>query len=191
MTIAKIDRQATLPVFGARLRRVRTAVRLKQSGLAELLGVEQTTISRWESGRHVPDPQVQSAVFDKLLPYRSDDAALRRLVETSPDCIHLVDEATHVCLAYSARRARDWQVTQKEMLGVSLWQFATDEIRQAEMELTESDWWSEVAPRPKLFVTSQAEHQDIRISAGQILWERVYLSDGTPARLVSGRGRSA
>lgn len=186
-----MQKSGSLPLFGVRLKRVRTAVRLKQSGLAELLGVDQTTVSRWESGSHTPEPELQSIVFEKLLPYRSDDAALRRLVETSQDCIHLVDEATHVCLAYSVSRARDWRVGCKDMLGISLWQFATEEIQKAEMELEHSGWWSEVSPEPKLFVTSQADDRDIRISAGQILWERVYLSDGTPARLVSGKGRLA
>lgn len=181
----------TLPLFGARLKRVRTAVRLKQDGLADLLGVDQATVSRWESGRQTPQMDVQAKVFQTLLPYRSDNSALRRLVETSRDCVHLVDEATHVCLAYSASRARDWKVGQRDMLGISLWQFATEEIQQAEQELESSDWWSVVSPEPKLFVTSQGDNRDIRISAGQILWERVYLEDGTPARLVSGRGRVA
>lgn len=184
-------RSTTLPVFGARLKRVRKAIRLKQQGLADLLGVDQTTVSRWESGHQTPEIEVQEKAFQMLLPYRSDDAALRRLVETSPDCIHLVDEATHVCLAYSASRARDWKVGQRDMLGISLWQFATEEIQKAEQELENSDWWSAVSPEPKMFVTSQADDREIRISAGQILWERVYLSDGTPARLVSGRDRSA
>lgn len=176
----------SLPVFGARLKRVRTALRLKQSGLAELMDVDQTTVSRWESGVQSPDADIQARVFETLLPYRSDDSALRRLVETSAECIHLVDEATHVCLAYSPSRAKDWGVGQHDMLGVSLWQFATEEIQQAEQELESSDWWASVSPQPKLFTTSQADEHDIRISKGQILWERVYLSDGTPARLVSG-----
>lgn len=156
-----------------------------------MIDVDQTTVSRWESGIQIPEPELQNKVFETLLPYRSDDVALRRLVETSPDCIHLVDEATHVCLAYSASRALDWEVGQQDMLGVSLWQFATEEIQQAEQELENSDWWFAVSPQPKLFVTSQADDRDIRITAGQILWERIYLSDGTPARLVSGTNRSA
>lgn len=181
----------SLPVFGARLKRVRTAVRLKQSGLAELLGVDQATVSRWESGRHSPEPKIQAEVFERLLPYRSDDTALRRLVETSQDCIHLVDEATHNCLAYSAGRANEWGVGRRDMLGISLWQFATEEIQKAEMELEQSGWWSDLSPEPRLFITSQSNGRDIHIRAGQILWERVYLADGTPARLVSGKRRAA
>ncbi len=186
-----MKRSTPLPVFGTRLKRVRTAVRLKQQGLADLLGVDQTTVSRWESGLQTPESDVQAEAFQTLMPYRSDDAALRRLVETSPECVHLVDEATHVCLAYSASRARDWKVGQRDMLGISLWQFATEEIQKAEEELETSDWWFAMSPAPRMFVTSQADDHDIRISAGQILWERVYLSDGTPARLVSGRDRAA
>ncbi|MEN0041550.1 MAG: helix-turn-helix transcriptional regulator [Pseudomonadota bacterium] len=184
-------RQGSLPFFGARLKRVRTAVRLKQNGLASLLGIDQTTVSRWESGHHAPSSEIQAQVFETLLPYRSDDSAIRRLVETSADCIHLVDEATHACLAYSASRAQDWGVSQSEMRGVSLWQFATEDIQNAEAELQESDWWSCVSPAPKVFTTSPANDGPIRISAGPIVWERLYLSDGTPARLVTGRGIAA
>ena len=162
---------SALPLFGARLRRVRAAIRLKQSALAELVGVDQATISRWESNAQAPDPSLQHRIFDILTPYRSDDAALKRLVQSSIDCIHLVDEATHTCLAYSQSRAKDWRVGKAEMAGVSLWRFATDEIRQAEHDLARTDWWSAIAPRPKRFVTSGSDHQEIRISAGEILWE--------------------
>ena len=186
-----MNNSTALPVFGARLKRVRAAVRLKQHGLADLLGVDQATVSRWENGVQTPGAAVQARDFETLLPFRSDDAALKRLVESSPERVHLVDEATHVCLAYSNSRAEDWTVGPREMLGVSLWQFATEEIQKAERELETSDWWSAMSPEPRLFETSQADYGDIRISAGQILWERVYLADGTPARLVSGRGRPA
>ena len=176
----------TLPHFGRRLKRIRSSVRMKQSALADMLGVDQTTISRWEAGLQSPDEDVQQRAFDVLIPHRSDDAALKRLVETADACVHLVDEATHVCLAYSRKRAADWRVERREMLGVSLWPFATEEIQRAEFDLTNSDWFEALSPTPKRFVTSQADNA-IRISAGEILWERLYLADGTPARLVTGR----
>ena len=76
--------------------------------------------------------------------------------------------------------------SQNDLVGVSLWQFATDEIRQAENELRNSDWWDAHVPSPKIFQTSKAVHEKIIIRAGPIMWERLYLSDGTPVRLVSG-----
>ena len=174
------------PGFGKRLRHLRRMVGLKQSALADLLEVNQATVSRWESGAQTPDAVTQQSVFSLLGPVRAEDGALKRLVETSYDCVHLVEEANHRCLAYSASRARDWKTTQNALLGVSLWQFATDEIRQAEAELADEGWWEVATPTPKMFLTSEARHDRIRISAGPIIWERLYLADGTPVRLVSG-----
>ncbi len=155
-----------------------------------MLQVDQATISRWENGTHIPDPAMQQSVFSALDPVREDDAALKRLVVHSAECLHLVEEISHRCLAYSAARARDWKTSQSALLGVSLWQFATDEIRSAEADLEQDGWWDLHSPTPKSFVTSEAVHDLIRISAGQITWERLYLSDGTPVRLVSGKSES-
>lgn len=174
------------PSFGQRIRQQRRAYALKQLVIAQEMNVDQATVSRWETGQHVPEPDIQKAVFNCLSRSRTNDDALRRLVENSNRCVHLVEEASHVCLAYSHNRAREWRTSQRALLGVSLWQFATDEIRIAEAELAESDWWSVQTPQPKLFQTSEATHEQIRINAGNILWERLYLADGTPVRLVSG-----
>lgn len=184
-------RSHAYPSFGKRLKRLRQSTGYKQSHLAELLQVDQATISRWERGGQTPPPDMQQAVFAVLGPARVDDSALRRLVETSSDCLHLVEEASHRCLAYSASRARDWKTSQNALLGVSLWQFATEEIQQAEAELDQEGWWEAHTPTPKSFLTSEAVHDRIRISAGEIIWERLYLSDGTPVRLVSGSRRQA
>ncbi len=174
------------PAFGSRLRRLRRSVGLKQAALADLLEVDQTTVSRWENGVQVPSADIQQAALAMLGPARVEDSALKRLVVNSTECVHLVEESSHTCLAYSASRARDWKTTQRALLGVSLWQFATDEIRQAEAELQHEGWWDLHSPAPKAFLTSEAVHDRIRISAGQIVWERLYLADGTPVRLVSG-----
>ncbi|WP_241481152.1 helix-turn-helix domain-containing protein [Ruegeria sp. ANG-S4] len=179
------------PAFGRRLKRLRRSVGVKQSALAHVMQVDQATVSRWESGAQTPSPNTQQQVFSALGPARCDDSALKRLVVNSADCLHLVEEASHKCLAYSSSRARDWKTSQSALLGVSLWQFATEEIQSAEAELDQEGWWDLHTPSPKSFLTSEAEHDRIRISAGQIIWERLYLSDGTPVRLVSGRRGNA
>ncbi len=172
------------PSFGLRLRRQRRALGLKQSAFAHEMGVNQTTISRWESNENVPNVDTQQEAFGILTQSKTNDMALRRLVESSSDCVHLIEDVSHICLAYSEKRARDWLTSQNAMLGVSLWQFATDEIRQAESELTESDWWEVQTPRAKQFCTAEAYFDDIKINACAIQWERLYLADGTPVRLV-------
>lgn len=175
-----------LPDFRRRLRLLRRAAGVKQFALADMLGVNQTTVSRWEAGVQTPPPHLQRKALTVLTGPRVADTALRRLVENSSDCVHLVDEATHNCLAYSRRRAEDWQSSQHELLGVSLWKFATEEIQRAEKELEHSDWWSVQLPAPRFFKTSGKVYDEIVISPGGILWERLYLSDGTPVRLCTG-----
>lgn len=174
------------PSFGQRLRRQRRVRGMKQAALGDLLGVDQATVSRWESGAHAPEAKAQHRALAIVGSLRGDDAALRRLVERSIDCVHLVEEASHVCLAYSPSRARDWGTSKRAMLGRSLWPFATEEIQIAESELAGAGWWDVAAPAPKEFTTRGVAEGTITISAGGILWERVYLSDGTPARLVTG-----
>ena len=175
----------TLPSFGRRLKQARRAAGVKQLVLTEALEVNQSTISRWEAGMQVPSPAVQQQAFDCLSACRRDDAVLRRLVESSAACLHLVEEATHVCLAYSKRRAAEWQSSDRGMLGTSLWQFATEEIQAAELRLENSDWWAVQQPTPHYFQTSERKFDEITISAGGVLWERLYLADGTPARLCT------
>lgn len=173
------------PSFGQRVRHQRRAHGLKQLVIAQAMGVDQTTVSRWEAGQSLPDIETQQAVYKLLSHSGSNDSTLRRLVENSNDSVHLVEDLSHICLAYSNKRAKTWQTSQRALIGVSLWQFATDEIRTAEAELAESDWWSVQTPAPKSFCTSQANHDSLKISAGGILWERLYLADGTPVRLVT------
>lgn len=175
-----------LPVFKSRLRLLRRAMGVKQFALADMLQVNQATVSRWEAGVQTPPPYLQRRALSALSQPRVADSALRRLVENSGDCVHLVDEATHNCLAYSRRRANDWRRSQHELLGVSLWKFATEEIQRAERDLEHSDWWSVQLPAPRFFRTSGKVYDEIVISPGGILWERLYLSDGTPVRLCTG-----
>lgn len=180
------DDAAPLPLFGKRLRRTRRAMGVKQLALAQIMNVDQATVSRWEAGRQAPHPDLQRQALQALVSARTEDAALKRLVESSVAPVHLIDDATHICLAYSSARARDWGASRSELQGVSLWRFATDEIREAERALGASDWWTDAMPAPKRFRTSGADYDKIRITPGPMMWERLYLSDGTPVRLVTG-----
>ena len=123
------------PAFGRRLRQLRRSVGLRQSALADGLKVDQTTISRWENGVQTPAADIQQAVLSALGSVRVQDTALKRLVMNSTDCVHLVEEASHICLAYSASRARDWKTIQHALLGVSLWQILLKNSKISEFVL--------------------------------------------------------
>ncbi len=180
------DTPLSLPAFGLRLRRQRRATGVKQFALSDALQVDQSSVSRWEAGVQVPDAQMQKRAFDLLVGEQRDDFALRRLVETSSSTIHLIEDATHKCLAFSKKRGMEWgNIDHSSLYQKSLWRFATKEIQAAEENLAHSDWWSAQHPAPHSFITSAKVYHEIIIRPGQILWERMYLADGTPVRLCT------
>ena len=68
------------------LRRVRIANGLTQADLAEQLGVEQATVSRWEQGKQRPDPLTQDRIRNLLFHGRvAQDALLFHQVRTTPN----------------------------------------------------------------------------------------------------------
>ena len=75
---------------GRQVRRARLLRHMKQSHLAELMGVDQATVSRWERGTLALSDGRWSAVL-QLLTGPSDssyDAALKRLVQSSAHKVH-------------------------------------------------------------------------------------------------------
>ncbi len=174
-----------LPAFGQRLRKMRRALGVKQSALSHALGVDQSSVSRWEAGDQFPDDRIQRRAFELLSDHRTEDFALRRLVEASTLSLHLVEDTTHECLAYSGRRAAEWGIGERSLNGTHLWRFATEEIQSAEYELGQSDWWSSQLPEPRCFRTSERRYDELAVLAGYIRWERMYLNDGTPVRLCT------
>ena len=174
-----------LPGFGARLRRLRRACGVKQDHVARLAGVDQATVSRWERGAVRPDRARAEAVLRTLRPARADDAALRRLVESSSLVVHLVTDVDHVLLAASAGREAEWGVPAAALRGRSLWAAASPQIRTAEAALEADGWWERAAPAP---VTLELDAHDagfLPIVPGRMTWERVWLADGRPARLCT------
>jgi transcriptional regulator with XRE-family HTH domain len=134
--------------YGRALRRWRRLRSVKQSHAAELFGVTQATLSRWERGHH-----------------RLPDAAARKL--------------SHLLAA-----PLDSAAGAAELRGVSLWGFATDEIRSAEARLGDLGWYDDGAVRVS-FWTGANDSPIVRIDPGILVWERLQLGDGTLARLVT------
>jgi transcriptional regulator with XRE-family HTH domain len=175
--------------YGRALRRWRRLRGVKQSHAAELFGVTQATLSRWESGRH-RRPEQAIGRLSRLLAAPLDspgDAALRRLVESSSLAVHLICDLSHRLLAASPTRTATWGVDPADLLGASLWRFATDEIRTAEDRLADLGWYDSGAAGVT-FWTGPNDSTVVAIDPGPLEWQRLQLSDGTFARLVtSGR----
>lgn len=173
-----------MPDLGRAFRRMRRLRGLKQSHAAELLGVVQSTLSRWESGALVPSEEAQGALARLLAPRPGSDRVLRRLVEGAAGRTHLVCDATHTLLAASPGRVAAWRESPAALVGRSLWAFASDDIRAMEARLPELGW-DEETPEALAFWTGPNAAEAVPIAPGLTLWERVALEDGGEGRLVT------
>lgn len=171
---------------GSTLRRQRIASGMKQCHLAELLGVHQATVSRWEQGRLVPtEGQLAKllAIFRAAPSRPSHDAALRRLVEGSAQRVHLVCDRTHRLLAASAPRWSQWRIERADLEGACMLRFASPEIAEAEGRLRDLGWFE--GDVGELVVETGANHsQQVPIAPGRFLWQQVLLGDGGVGRLT-------
>ena len=150
------------------------------------MGITQATLSRWERGHHRLTEEAERKLA-RLLRARLDsagDSGLRRLIENSTQQVHLICYLSHRLLAASPPRVVGWTVDLAEIRGRSLWRFATDEIRAAESRLGELGWYDDVVAQVK-FDNGANDSAVVPIESGLLVWERLHLSDGTLARLVT------
>ncbi|OUM25636.1 transcriptional regulator [Pseudomonas putida] len=172
--------------IGPMLKHWRMLNRVKQLHAAQMFGVCQSTISRWESGVQDAEPE-QRARIEALLKARLSSAvdhALARLVSGSSQPVHLVCDLTHRLLACSSSRAAEFSVPVSDLLGVSLWPFATEEITNQEQRLAGIGWCDNLAPPALEFTTGTNDSALIPIQHSLCRWTRFTLSDGSTARLV-------
>ena len=171
--------------LGRALRRMRLLRNMKQSHLAEFMGVNQATVSRWECGL-LAMSEAQEASVRRLLAVSTSaqDAALKRLVESSTLKVHLVCDRTHQLLAVSPARRAEWRLEASELLGKSLLVYASPEILLAEAKLGELGWQEGQVPSLTVDTGPNADPA-VPIRPGRMLWERIVLADGTAGRLVT------
>ena len=172
--------------FGRAMRRWRRLRGVKQSHAAELFGVTQATLSRWERGHH-RIPEAATRQLSRLLAAPLDsagDAGLRRLVESSALPVHLICDLTHRLLAVSPPRLAAWKADEAQLHGTSLWCFASEEIRRAESQLGGIGWYDDGATELRFWTGANGDPV-VPINPGILLWERLQLNDGTLARLVT------
>lgn len=172
--------------LGPQLKRWRALHRVKQSHAAELFGVAQSTISRWEAGLQQMSP-AERATAERLLAARLDSAgdhALARLIAGNAGRMHLVCDLTHRLLASSPARAAEFSQPLSTLLGTSLWRYATPEIVRMEAALDPLGWHDRAGPPSVEFDTGANASRVVPIRGSRCRWTRLTLSDGSAVRLV-------
>ncbi|ANL73560.1 XRE family transcriptional regulator protein [Rhizobium phaseoli] len=175
-----------MTLTGTGIRRMRLLRGIKQQHLAELLGVNQATVSRWERDQLALSPE-QAVKLERIFAaphYAAADAALKRLVEDSLRPVHLICDSTHRLLSASRPRQAEWRAPIGAFLGRSLFSYASAEIAAAEQSL-EACGWHEGRLMSLTFATGANGHARLPIAAGRVTWERIMLSDGSAGRLVT------
>jgi transcriptional regulator with XRE-family HTH domain len=171
---------------GKALKRMRQLRGIKQLHLAELMGVTQSTISRWENGM-LPICQDDFAAAQKFLNSTREpsfDAALERLIKTSTLLVHLVCDKTHRLLTASPARQREWRLDVGALRGQSMLDYASPEILEADGRLAALGWFEQQISSLTIKTGSNSNGL-VPIVPGQFLWERLALSDGFFGRLVT------
>ncbi|MBY4834045.1 helix-turn-helix domain-containing protein [Burkholderia dolosa] len=174
------------PPLGPQLKRWRVLHRIKQSHAAELFGVAQSTISRWEAGIQQMSAD-ERATAERLLAAHLDSAgdhALARLIAGSAGRMHLVCDLTHRLLACSPLRAAEFSQPLPLLLGTSLWRYATPEIVRMESALDTLGWHDRAGPPSVEFDTGTNASRVVPIRGSRCRWTRMTLSDGSAVRLV-------
>ncbi len=180
-----VRKPADIPALAFTLKRLRLLRGMKQDHLADLLGVTQSTVSRWERGDLAwSDDHAEQARILLGTPAPGNDAMLRRLVESSTLEVHLICDLSHRLLAASPARQARWRVSPDDLHGTPLLRFASAEILVAEAELPALGW-HDGALATLTIQTGANSSDDVPIRPGTLLWERSWLSDGSPVRLVT------
>ena len=171
--------------LGRSLRTWRALQRIKQLHAAQLLGVSQATVSRWENGQSPPAPDEAERLRVLMAARLGSDAdrVLARLVQQSSAPVHLICDLTHRLLAASPAREAQFKVPTSQLLGVSLWRCASEEIVAAEAQLAAHGWYGPTPPALE-FHTRARESEELAILACDMRWARFQLSDGSFVRLV-------
>lgn len=173
-------------ISGAQIKRIRVLREMKQCTLSSLFGVSQSTVSKWENDTlEISNPHLEklinlcTASIDSQL-----DQWICRLVENSKVPVHLMCEVSHVPLVASDKRIEEWGCELSDLLGRPLSTDLPNDIVTAEIQYREA-----IFNDPNLSTyhveTIGRQYGDYRINPAKMVWERVRLSGGEWARLVT------
>jgi transcriptional regulator with XRE-family HTH domain len=124
------------------IKQYRLSRSLNQAGMAELCGVEQATVSRWESGKHLPDRATRNRLRTILSSQDSKlDQAIIRSVRYAHTCVGLTLDLSRVIEA---------------SIGVCRLQAA---CRADVIKISPSEWFKHVTRAPG---DDQANHRALR-----------------------------
>ncbi len=170
--------------WGAQLRRFRRLRALKQVALAELIGVDQATVSRWESGRQSPDLAMQQRLRDLMRRIEpGEEVLLKHWINASIGYTVLCDE-DRIIRAASASYCSIHGLSPAEVLGRSTIPTFTAELEQALWLAVDRGFFEGQVASATVVARTNALSGQPRKIPGISVWTPVRLTDGRVLRRV-------
>ena len=170
--------------WGPQLRRLRRLRALKQAALAELLGVDQATVSRWESGRQIPDLGMQRRLRDMMRRTEPrEEALLKHCINASVGYTLLCDEQRTIRAA-SPSFCEIHGVAPSDIIGMSSLPAFTAELEQMLWIAIENGFFEGEVASVRVVSRFHSLSGDWRDLGGIVCWTPVPLSDGRVLRRV-------
>jgi len=118
-TAASVNLASIATDWAGQIMRFRRVHAIKQAHLAELLKVNQASVSRWESGRAVPDLSIQRRLRDLMYRTLRDEILIRHCIMVSPAQV-LLSSPERKAVAASAGYCAAHGVSQSEIVGMDM-----------------------------------------------------------------------
>jgi transcriptional regulator with XRE-family HTH domain len=162
--------------WAPQLRQFRRLRAIKQIVLAEMAGVDQATISRWERGRTIPDSAMQKRLCSLMRRTPNDEALLRHWIKSSPAQV-VLSTPDRIIVAASSGYAAAHGVAPDEIVGMSTRPMYTEENEFIWQRNRQHGFYrGEVAST--LSVLRARRLLSGQLSGVKVLWTPVKLSDG-------------
>lgn len=187
--------------WAAQLRRFRRLRAIKQAALADMLGVDQATISRWESGRQIPDLGIQRRLRALMQGAGSrDELLVVHWIATAVVDTLLID-AARIIRAGSAETCRRHGLTPTAIAGQAAAPLFSEEMDALWWQAVERGFFegeiasATVVSRYHLLgggqrdIPCRAQWTPIHLSNGEVL-QRIDTAALSEAEFASARGQA-
>ncbi len=162
--------------WGTWVRQVRIQRNLKQAAFAEMIGVDQATVSRWEAGRTRPDAQAQNRIRT-LMGSRPADSLIRHWVKMAIGGVVLVN-SNRIILAASAQYSATHQIPVDEIVGLSVGPVFTEESdRLWQTAHNQGLFWGQIASVSAVTLTNSLSGHFHNVCT-KCIWMPAPLADG-------------
>jgi DNA-binding XRE family transcriptional regulator len=162
----------------AQIRRHRRLQALKQATLAEAVGVDQSTISRWESGAVLPEPKIQQRLLALMRCSSAGERLLKHTISVALDECGL-STRERIILAASPSYCAAHGVSPRDIVGKSAQPMDTADAERLRRLVCEEGFFRGEIASVTAIVRAHSLSGHRRNRPTKAIWTPVRLGDGS------------